>query len=162
MLMIFCLRVTTPFSFNSSYNYWAQNLTFATWVLFIIFWVLRFSLLVWVLCSDIINIHFTSSLGLVCYLVNLLILLSLHPKLPYCQTLCFSDATCSCQIISALQYLIFTIQIFAMLLTTSVSLCMLLHILIGLLLSAYCVILRVRQHIDYILLVVLHLHSMAL
>jgi hypothetical protein len=47
------------------------------------FLVLRFSLLVWVLCSAIINIHLISSLRLVCYLANLLILLSLHPKLPF-------------------------------------------------------------------------------
>ena len=53
-------------------------------------------------------------------------------------------------------------QIFALLLTESVSLCMLLQILIELLLNASCVILRVRQHMDYILLVVLPFPYMAL
>jgi hypothetical protein len=80
---------STLFCFNTSSSYWAQNLSFATWVLFITFFVLRLHLLVWVLCSDSINIHLTFSLGLVCYLANLLILLSRYPKLPYCQILCF-------------------------------------------------------------------------
>jgi hypothetical protein len=70
MLMIFYLQVATLFCFNASCIYWAQNLSFMTWVLFIIFQVLRFSLLVWVLCFDSINIHLTSSLGLVCYLAT--------------------------------------------------------------------------------------------
>jgi len=49
-----------------------------------------------------------------------------------------------------------------LLLTESVSLCMLLQILIGLSLNASCVILRVRPHMDYILLVVHPLYYMAL
>ena len=72
------------------------------------FWVLRFGLLVWVLCSTTINIHLISLLGPVSYLANILILLSLHPKLPLCPIHYFSDATRFCQIVGALQYLTFT------------------------------------------------------
>jgi hypothetical protein len=59
--------------------------------------------------------------------------------------------------ISLLQY-----QIFALLLTKFVSLCMLLQILIELPLNVFCVILRVRHRMACILLVVLLLHYMAL
>jgi hypothetical protein len=51
---------------------------------------------------------------------------------------------------------------FVLLSTESVSLCMLLHILIGLLLNASSVILKVRQHMASILLVVLPFPYMVL
>jgi hypothetical protein len=104
----------------------------------------------------------TSSLRLVWYLTNLLILLSLHQKLSYCQIFCLPMLHAFVKLwvlfnISLLQY-----QIFALLLTKFVSLCMLLQILIELPLNAFCVILRVRHRMTCILLVVLLLHYMAL
>ena len=162
MLMIFCLRVATLFCFNALYSYWDKNLSFATWVMFITFWVLRFNLLIWVLCYDNINIHLTSSLGLVWYLANLLILLSLHPKLSYYQILCFLMLHAFVKLWELLNISLLRDQIFALLLTKSVNLCMLLQIFIGLPLNVFCVILRVQQHMTYILLVVLPLHYIAL
>jgi len=161
-LMIFCLRVATLLYSNASYSYWAQNLRFATWVMFIIFWVMRFSLLVWVLCSNIINIHLTSSLGLICYLANLLILLSLHLKLPFCKIPCSLMLQAFVKLWVLFNISLLRTQIFGLLLTESVSLCMLLQILIGLPLNAYCVILGVRHHMAYILLAVLPLPYMVL
>jgi hypothetical protein len=145
MLMIFCLRVATFFYSNTSFSYWAQNLSFATWVLFIIFWVLRFSLLVWVLCSTNINIHLTSSFGLVCYLANMLILLSLHPKLPFCPIHYFLMLHAFVKLWLLFNISLLRARIFVLLLTESVSLCMLLHILIGLPWNASCVIFGVRH-----------------
>jgi len=160
--MIFCLLVVTLFFSNASFSYWAQNLSFATWVLFIIFWVLRFSLLVWVLCSPSINIYLTSSLGLVCYLANLLILLSLHPKLLFCPIHCFLMLPAFVKLWVLFSISLLRTQIFALLLTESVSLCMLLQILIGLPWNASCVIFGVRHHMAYTLLVVLLLPYMVL
>jgi len=130
--------------------------------MFIIFWVMRLSLLVWVLCSDIINIHLTSSLGLICYFANLLILLSLHLKLPFCQIPCSLMLHAFVKLWVLFNISLLRVQIFALLLIESVSLCMLLQILIGLLLNAYCVILGVRHHMVYILLAVLPLPYMVL
>jgi hypothetical protein len=113
--------------------------------LFIIFLVMRLCLLVWVLCSDSINIHLTFSLELVCYLANRLILLSRHPKLSYCQILCFLMLHAFIKLWVLFNISLLRDRIFALLLTKSVSLCILPHILIELPLNASCVILKVRQ-----------------
>jgi hypothetical protein len=79
-----------------------------------------------------INIYLTSSLGLVCYLANLLILLSLHPKLPFCLIRCFLMLPAFVKLWVLFSISLLRAQIFALLLIESVSLCMLLQILIGL------------------------------
>jgi hypothetical protein len=96
----------------------------------------------------------TSSLGLVWLLANLLILLSLPPKLPYCQIPCFLIPHGFVK-----SWVLFNIsplrdQISALLLTEFVSLCMLLQILFGLPLNAFCVIFGVRHPMTYISLAV--------
>jgi len=77
-----------------------------------------------------------------------------YPFFFWCYTL---SSNYGCPLMSLLQG-----EIFALLLTESIGLCMLLQILIRLSLNASCVILRVRQHMAFILLVVLHFPYMAL
>jgi len=122
--------------------------------------VLRLHLLVWVLCSNNINIHLTFSLGLVCYLANPLILLSRHPKLPYYLILCFLMLHAFIKLWVLFNISLLRDQIFDLLLTESVNLCTLQHIFIGMSLNTSCVILRVRQHMTSILLLVLPLPYM--
>ena len=124
--------------------------------------MLRLHLLVWVLCSNNINIHLTFSLGLECYLANPLILLSRHPKLPYYLILCFLMLHAFVKLWVLFNISLLRDQIFDLLLTESVTLCMLPHIFFWMSLNTSCVILRVRQHMASILLLVLPLPYMAL
>ena len=62
----------------------------------------------------------------------------------------------------ALQYSSLQDQIFSLLLTESVSLCMLLQILIGMPLNTFCVTFRVQQHMTYILFIAILLCYMVL
>jgi len=95
-----------------------------------------------------------SSLGLVCYLANLLILLSLHPKLPFCLIHCFLMLHGFVKLWVLFNNSLLRARIFVLLLTESVSLCMLLQILIRLPWNASCVIFGVRHPMACILLVV--------
>jgi len=104
--------------------------------------------------ADNTNILLTFLLGLVWLHANLLILQSLLRKLPYCQIIYFLTLHDFIKSWVFFNILPSFAQIFVLLLTEFVSLCMLLHILIGSPLNVLYATLKVWHLMVFILLIV--------